>query len=82
MGLFTSTKSDKAKFKKLKKEEGCVVSLSIEIPAEEVTNQTQTSLVRLQNRARIPGFRAGKAFRSTSSSSTSPATRRKRRSTR
>ncbi|HXT02106.1 MAG TPA: trigger factor [Elusimicrobiota bacterium] len=60
MGLFTSTKSDKAKFKKLK-EEGCVVTLSVEIPAEEVTNQTQTSLVRLQNRARIPGFRAGKA---------------------
>lgn len=60
MGLFTSTKSDKAKFKKLK-EEGCVVTLSVEIPPEEVTNQTQTSLVRLQNRARIPGFRAGKA---------------------
>ncbi len=60
MGLFTSTKSDKAKNKKLK-EEGCVVTLSVEIPTEEVTNQTQTSLVRLQNRARIPGFRAGKA---------------------
>jgi trigger factor len=60
MGLFTSTKSDKAKFKKLK-EEGCVVTLSIEIPPQEVTDMTQTSLVRLQNRARIPGFRAGKA---------------------
>jgi trigger factor len=60
MGLFTSTKSDKAKFKKLK-EEGCVVTLSVEIPPQEVTDMTQTSLVRLQNRARIPGFRAGKA---------------------
>lgn len=60
MGLFTTTKSDKAKTKKLK-EEGCVVTLSIEIPAQEVIDQTQTSLVRLQNRARIPGFRAGKA---------------------
>src|SRR3569832_31886 len=60
MGLFTTTKSDKAKFKKLK-EEGCVVTLSVEIPAEEVANQTQSSLARLQNRARIPGFRAGKA---------------------
>ena len=60
MGLFTSTKSDKAKFKKVK-EEGCVLTLSVEIPQEEVANQTQTALVRLQNRARIPGFRAGKA---------------------
>jgi trigger factor len=60
MGLFTATKSDKAKSKKLK-EEGCVVTLSVEIPPQEVVDQTQTSLVRLQNRARIPGFRAGKA---------------------
>ena len=60
MGLFTATKSDKAKFKKVK-EEGCVLTLSVEIPQEEVASQTQTALVRLQNRARIPGFRAGKA---------------------
>lgn len=60
MGLFTAAKSDKAKSKKIK-EEGCVVTLSIEIPAQEVVDQTQTALVRLQNRARIPGFRAGKA---------------------
>jgi trigger factor len=60
MGLFTATKTDKAKFKKVK-EEGCVLTLSVEIPQEEVANQTQTALVRLQNRARIPGFRAGKA---------------------
>ena len=60
MGLFTATKTDKAKFKKIK-EEGCVLTLSVEIPQEEVVSQTQTALVRLQNRARIPGFRAGKA---------------------
>jgi len=60
MGLFTAAKSDKAKFKKVK-EEGCVVTLSVEVPAQEVADQTQTSLVRLQSRARIPGFRAGKA---------------------
>jgi trigger factor len=60
MGLFTATKSDKAKSKKIK-EEGCVVTLSVEIPEQEVTDMTQTSLVRLQSRARIPGFRAGKA---------------------
>lgn len=60
MGLFTASKSDKAKFKKVK-EEGCVVTLSIEVPAQEVADATQTSLVRLQSRARIPGFRAGKA---------------------
>ncbi len=60
MGLFTAAKSEKAKFKKIK-EESCVVTLSVEIPAQEVADSTQTSLVRLQNRARIPGFRSGKA---------------------
>ena len=60
MGLFTAAKSDKAKTKKLK-EEGCVVTLSVEIPPQEVIDMTQTSLVRLQSRAQIPGFRAGKA---------------------
>jgi trigger factor len=59
MGLFTSTKAE-PKFKKLK-EEGCVVTLSVEIPAQEVADQTQTALVRVQSRARIPGFRQGKA---------------------
>lgn len=59
MGLF-SLKSDKAKFKKLK-EEGCVVTLSLEVPPNEVEEHTQNALVRLQQRARLPGFRAGKA---------------------
>jgi len=59
MGLF-SLKSDKAKFKKLK-EEGCVVTLSLEVPLTEVEEHTQNALVRLQQRARLPGFRVGKA---------------------
>ncbi|MEK7384463.1 MAG: trigger factor family protein, partial [Elusimicrobiota bacterium] len=59
MGLF-SLKSDKAKFKKLR-EEGCVVTLSLEVPLSEVAQHTQNALVRLQQRARLPGFRAGKA---------------------
>ena len=59
MGLF-SLKSDKAKFKKLK-EEGCVVTLSLEVPPNEVEEHTQNALVRLQQRARLPGFRVGKA---------------------
>ncbi|MDE2489735.1 MAG: trigger factor [Elusimicrobia bacterium] len=60
MGLFASTKSDKPKFKKLK-EEGCVATVSVEIPPQEVEGETQNALVRLQGRARIPGFRQGKA---------------------
>jgi trigger factor len=59
MGLFTSTKAE-PKFKKVK-EEGCVVTLSVEIPAQEVTDATQTALVRVQSRAHVPGFRPGKA---------------------
>lgn len=60
MGIFSALKSDKPKFKKLK-EEGCVVTLSVEITPQEVTDQSQTALMRLQSLARIPGFRAGKA---------------------
>lgn len=60
MGIFSALKSDKPKFKKLK-EEGCVVTLSVEIAPQEVTDQSQTALMRLQSQARIPGFRPGKA---------------------
>ena len=60
MGIFTSEKTDKAKYKKLK-EEGCVVSLSVEVPQPLVEAETQTLLVRIQQRAKIPGFRPGKA---------------------
>ncbi len=60
MGLFSAmTKSDKIKSKKVK-EEGCLVTLSVEIPAQEVEDATQTALVRLQQRAKVPGFRPGK----------------------
>ncbi len=59
MGLFTSSKAE-PKFKKTK-EEGCVVTLSVEIPAQEMTDATQNALVRVQSRAQIPGFRPGKA---------------------
>lgn len=59
MGLFGLTKSDKAKSKKVK-EEGCLVTLSIEVPASEVEDATQNALVRLQQRAKVPGFRPGK----------------------
>ncbi|MBI4060018.1 MAG: trigger factor [Elusimicrobia bacterium] len=60
MGIFSALRSDKPKFKKLK-EEGCVVTLSVEIAPQEATDQAQTALTRLQALARIPGFRAGKA---------------------
>lgn len=60
MGLFTSEKTDKAKFKKLK-EEGCVVSLSVEVPQNLVEQETQNLLIRIQQQAKIPGFRPGKA---------------------
>lgn len=61
MGLFSAmTKSDKVKSKKLK-EEGCLVTLSVEVPASEVDDATQTSMMRLQQRAKVPGFRPGKA---------------------
>jgi len=60
MGIFSALKSDKPKFKKLK-EEGCVVTLSVEVAPQEITDQSQTALMRLQSQARIPGFRPGKA---------------------
>ena len=59
MGLFTSA-PDKVKFKKVK-EDACVVTFSLEIPPAEVESETQNALVRLQQRARLPGFRPGKA---------------------
>lgn len=61
MGFFSSLeKSDKAKFKKLK-EDGCIVTFSAEIPAGKVSDEAHTLLLRIQQRARIPGFRPGKA---------------------
>ncbi|OGR83135.1 MAG: trigger factor [Elusimicrobia bacterium RIFCSPHIGHO2_02_FULL_57_9] len=61
MGLFTSLeKTDKVRYKKVK-EEGCVVTFSVEIPAAQVQDETHNYLLRLQQRAKIPGFRPGKA---------------------
>lgn len=59
MGLFTSA-PDKVRFKKLK-EDACVVTFSVDVPSAEVESETQNALVRLQQRARLPGFRPGKA---------------------
>jgi len=58
MGLFST--ADKLKFKKVK-EEDCVVTFSVEVPFQEYNDQTQTLLVRFQQRAKVPGFRPGKA---------------------
>ena len=58
MGIFSLKSGPKSK---KVKEEGCVVTLSLELPAEEVEQETQNALVRAQSRARIPGFRQGKA---------------------
>lgn len=59
MGLFTTT-ADKTRYKKLK-EEGCVITFSCEVPAAELSEAEQNALVSLQQRARLPGFRPGKA---------------------
>lgn len=61
MGLFSALSgTDKPRFKKVK-EEGCVVSLSVEVPPAEVENETHNLLLRIQQQARLPGFRPGKA---------------------
>lgn len=61
MGLFSALSgADKTRFKKLK-EEGCVVTFLLEVPAAEVENETHTLLLRIQQQARLPGFRPGKA---------------------
>jgi trigger factor len=58
MGLLTA--SDKPNFKK-GKEEDCVVHFTADIPYTELEAMVQTELVRIQQRARLPGFRPGKA---------------------
>jgi trigger factor len=59
MGIFTSAEK-KHGLKKLK-EEPCKVTVSAEVPADEVQADLQTALVQIQSRARLPGFRPGKA---------------------
>ncbi|MEK7858906.1 MAG: trigger factor [Elusimicrobiota bacterium] len=58
MGIFTA--SDKVRFKKVK-EEGCEVLFSVEVPAAKVSDETHNVLLNIQQRARVPGFRQGKA---------------------
>ncbi len=61
MALFAGIgSSDKPTFKKLK-ENGCEVSLSLTIPAAMAQDAQHSALARLQQRARLPGFRPGKA---------------------
>lgn len=56
----TTTTAHKLKTKKLK-EEGCLLSYEVELPAPAVQEALHNAFIRLQSRARIPGFRAGKA---------------------
>ncbi|MFA6318269.1 MAG: trigger factor [Elusimicrobiota bacterium] len=60
MGLFTRESPNKPRFKKVK-EEGCLVTFSVEVPAEEVDAEAQNGLLRIQSHAHLPGFRPGKA---------------------
>ncbi|HAM35873.1 MAG TPA: trigger factor [Elusimicrobia bacterium] len=58
MGIFTA--SDKVKFKILK-EDACEATFSVEIPAALADAENHNALLRLQQRAKLPGFRPGKA---------------------
>ncbi|MBI5881854.1 MAG: trigger factor [Elusimicrobia bacterium] len=60
MGLFTRESPNKPRFKKVK-EDGCLVTFSVEVPAEEVDAEAQNGLLRIQSQAHLPGFRQGKA---------------------
>jgi trigger factor len=61
MGLFSALdRSDKPKFKQLK-EDGCLVTFSVEIPAAQAQDETHTFLLRIQQKAKLSGFRPGKA---------------------
>ena len=58
MGLFTT--SDKVRFK-LVKEDACTATFSVEVPAAQVEAESHNALLRFQQRAKLPGFRPGKA---------------------
>jgi trigger factor len=58
MGIFST--SDKVRFK-IVKEEACTATFSVEVPASQVEAESQNMLVRFQQRAKLPGFRPGKA---------------------
>jgi trigger factor len=46
---------------KVIKEEDCLVTLSIELPKDEVAQELESTFQRIQSRASLPGFRTGKA---------------------
>ncbi|MBI5244124.1 MAG: trigger factor [Elusimicrobia bacterium] len=48
------------KTKKLK-EEGCLHAFDVELAAEKLAEAVHTNLMRIQQRAKVPGFRPGKA---------------------
>jgi len=50
----------KIKAKKLR-EDGCLVVLSIEVPAEKLKAPIEDAFGKIQQKASVPGFRAGKA---------------------
>ena len=58
--MTTTTTALRLKTKKLK-EEGCLHSYEVELPAPAVQEALHNAFIRLQSRARIPGFRQGKA---------------------
>jgi trigger factor len=58
MGIFTA--SDKVRFK-LIKEDACTATFSVEVPAAQVEAESHNVLLRFQQRAKLPGFRPGKA---------------------
>lgn len=61
MGLFTfAEKTEKPKFKKTK-EDGCIVMALMEIPEALINDEKHNILLRVQEQAKIPGFRPGKA---------------------
>ncbi len=57
MGLFTA--SDKVRFK-IVKEDACVATFSVEVPAVQVEAEGHNAILRIQQRAKVPGFRPGK----------------------
>ncbi|MBI5208848.1 MAG: trigger factor [Elusimicrobia bacterium] len=60
MGLFTRQSPDQPRFKRVK-EEGCIVTFSVEVPPQELEAEAHNELMRIQQHAHVPGFRPGKA---------------------
>src|SRR4051812_40681031 len=46
---------------KVLKEEECLLTLSVELPKEEVAKELESVFQSIQTRASLPGFRTGKA---------------------